>query len=300
MLAGSGLTAKAGGKRLYGGNRKHIMTCAEPDEKLFAAGERLAAEGKTPLYFAEDGRLLGLIAVADAIKQSSPAAIEHLKNLGLEVVMLTGDNEATARAIGAEAGVTRVIAGVLPEGKANTVRALSAEGKVAMVGDGINDAPALTSADIGVAIGAGTDVAIDSADIVLMNSDPEDVAAAVRLGRGTLRNIKENLFWAFFYNLICIPLAAGLFGLKMSPMYGAAAMSLSSVTVCLNALRLNLLDIKSPKHDRPLRKRKKKAAEASRAEVPGTEVPGAEVPGTEVPGTEVPGAEASREVFLRV
>ena len=295
VLAGSGLTAKAGGKRLYGGNRKHIMTCAEPDEKLFAAGERLAAEGKTPLYFAEDGRLLGLIAVADAIKQSSPAAIEHLKNLGLEVVMLTGDNEATARAIGAEAGVTRVIAGVLPEGKANTVRALSAEGKVAMVGDGINDAPALTSADIGVAIGAGTDVAIDSADIVLMNSDPEDVAAAVRLGRGTLRNIKENLFWAFFYNLICIPLAAGLFGLKMSPMYGAAAMSLSSVTVCLNALRLNLLDIKSPKHDRPLRKRKKKAAEASRAEVPGTEVPG-----TEVPGVEVPGAEASREVVLRV
>ena len=279
-LAGSGLTAKVGGRRVTGGSRAHILTCAAPDEGLLKAGDALAKEGKTPLYFAEEGRIIGLIAVADTIKKTSPAAIEHLKNLGLRVVMLTGDNEATARAIGAEAGVSEVIAGVMPEGKANAVHALRSDGKVAMVGDGINDAPALTKADVGIAIGAGTDVAIDSADIVLMNSDPEDVAASVRLGRGTLRNIHENLFWAFFYNLICIPLAAGLFGLKMSPMYGAAAMSLSSVTVCLNALRLNLLDIKSPKHDRPLRKRKKKAAEASRAEVPG--------------------AEASREVVLRV
>ncbi len=260
-LPGNGLEAVIGGKRIRGGSRSFIGAAAKDDE-LFKKGDELASRGQTPLYFAEDGRMLGLIAVADVIKPGSPHAVASLKKLGAKVVMLTGDNERTAKAIGAQAGVDEVIAGVLPEGKEAVVRRLQREGRVAMVGDGINDAPALTRADIGIAIGAGTDVAIDSADIVLMNSDLNDVAAAVRLGRGTLRNIHENLFWAFFYNLICIPLAAGLFGLKMSPMIGAAAMSLSSVTVCLNALRLNLLDIKSGRHDRPRRRKNTVPSEA--------------------------------------
>ncbi len=258
ILPGNGLEAVISGSLVRGGNARFILGSSEASP-VFGRAEALAEEGKTPLFFSKDGRVLGLIAVADVIKPTSPEAVEHLKNLGLDVVMLTGDNEKTARAIGNKAGVTDVIAGVLPDGKEAVIRSLKERGRTAMVGDGINDAPALTSADIGVAIGAGTDVAIDSADIVLMNSDLNDVAAAVRLGRGTLRNIKENLFWAFFYNLICIPLAAGLFGLKMNPMIGAAAMSLSSVTVCLNALRLNFLKIKSPKHDRPVRKRRVKA-----------------------------------------
>ena len=261
---GSGLEAAVEGRRCHGGNRAYIEALTGPDP-LFERGAALADMGRTPLYFEEEGRLLGLIAVSDVIKESSASAVAALKKLGLRVVMLTGDNERTARAIGAEAGIDEVIAGVLPDGKEAVIRRLRQEGRVAMVGDGINDAPALTSADIGIAIGAGTDVAIDSADIVLMNSDLNDAAAAVRLGRGTVRNIHENLFWAFFYNLVCIPLAAGLFAVKMNPMYGAAAMSLSSVTVCLNALRLNLLDIKSGRRDRPRRRRKTSAAPKAEA-----------------------------------
>ena len=265
-LPGNGLEAKLEGAAIAGGSGSFISGITG-ENALFERGAELALTGKTPLYFAKDGRLVGLIAVADVVKESSPGAIESLKKLGLRVVMLTGDNERTAKAIGKTAGVTDVIAGVLPDGKEAVIRSLMKEGRVAMVGDGINDAPALTRADVGIAIGAGTDVAIDSADIVLMNSDLNDVAAAVRLGRGTVRNIRENLFWAFFYNLICIPLAAGAFGLYMKPMYGAAAMSLSSVTVCLNALRLNLLRIKDGRRDRPLRKGKtlKKEEETSRS-----------------------------------
>ena len=219
------------------------------------AAASLAEQGKTPLFFAEDGRLLGMIAVADVIKSDSAEAIASLRKMGIEVCMLTGDNARTAKAIGAQAGVDRVIADVLPDGKEAVIRKLQQRGMVAMVGDGINDAPALTRADIGVAIGAGTDVAIDSADIVLMNSRLSDVAAAVRLSRATLRNIHENLFWAFFYNAVCIPLAAGLFAWKMNPMIGAAAMSLSSFTVCMNALRLNLFNMHDASKDRPMRKK---------------------------------------------
>ena len=253
-LPGSGITAKRGNTELIAGNGKFIAGSVDADSALFKRGEELAENGKTPLYFAADGKLLGMIAVADVIKKSSPKAIEQLKKLGIHIVMLTGDNERTARFIGKLAGVDEVIANVLPDEKESVVRNYQKSGKTAMVGDGINDAPALTRADVGIAIGAGTDVAVDSATIVLMNSDLEDVAACVRLGRGTLRNVRQNLFWAFFYNLICIPLAAGLFGLKMDPMYGAAAMSLSSVTVCLNALRLNLLKIRDPSRDKPIRK----------------------------------------------
>ena len=260
-LPGNGLAAGLNGKQLHAGSGKYIRTLVTVDDTMAAAADRLAAAGKTPLFFEEDGKLLGIIAVADVIKEDSAAAISQLRNMGIEVVMLTGDNERTAKAIGAEAGVDRVIAGVLPDGKEAVIRDLQKSGKVAMVGDGINDAPALTRADIGIAIGAGTDVAIDSADVVLMNSTLTDVAAAVRLSRGTLRNIHENLFWAFFYNVICIPLAAGLFSWKMNPMIGAAAMSLSSFTVCMNALRLNLFKMYSTKHDRPLGKRGKKTAE---------------------------------------
>ncbi|MBR5714300.1 MAG: heavy metal translocating P-type ATPase [Clostridia bacterium] len=252
-LPGHGLEAVCGSHTLRGGSLKYIKKFVSADEGIFKTGTELASTGHTPLFFAEDGRLLGLIAVADSIKATSANAVTHLKKLGMRVVMLTGDNENTANAIGREAGVDDVIAGVLPDGKEAVIRSLQKEGRVAMVGDGINDAPALTRADVGIAIGAGTDVAIESADIVLMNSDLEDVAASVRLGRGTVRNIHENLFWAFFYNIICIPLAAGLFSWKMNPMIGAAAMSLSSVTVCLNALRLNLLNIKSSGHDHPRR-----------------------------------------------
>ena len=251
-LPGNGVEARLNGSMLRGGSRKYIGGLIRNDS-VFSDEDTYTLQGKTPLYFMEDDRLLGMIAVADVIKETSPEAVRQLKNLGIRVVMLTGDNEKTARFIGEQAGVTEVISNVLPDQKESVIRSLQSSGKVAMVGDGINDAPALTRADVGIAIGAGTDVAIDSAEIVLMNSDLSDVAASVRLGRGTVRNIHENLFWAFFYNLICIPLAAGMFTVKMSPMFGAAAMSLSSVTVCLNALRLNLLNIRSAVHDRPRR-----------------------------------------------
>ena len=251
--AGSGLAASLDGGLLHGGNRNYISRFSDIPEDFLRKAESLSEEGKTPLYFERDGKLLGIIAVSDVIKKDSKAAVSALKKLGMEVVMLTGDNEQTARAIGREAGVSKVIAGVLPDGKEAVIRELQKRGKTAMVGDGINDAPALTAADIGLAIGAGTDVAIDSADIVLMNSTLSDVAAAVRLSRRTLLNIHENLFWAFFYNLICIPLAAGLFRLQMSPMIGAAAMALSSFTVCMNALRLNLYDPADGRRDRPMR-----------------------------------------------
>ena len=267
-LPGSGLEAEVNGRLFHAGNGSFIRGFAPVDEALSRRAEALAAEGKTPLFFEEAGELLGVIAVADVIKPDSAEAIRQLRRMGLEVVMLTGDNERTAKAIGAQAGVDRVIAGVLPDGKEAVVRTLQRSGRVAMVGDGINDAPALTRADVGIAIGAGTDVAIDSADVVLMNSTLSDVAAAVRLSRATLRNIRENLFWAFFYNLICIPLAAGLFAWKMNPMVGAAAMSLSSFTVCLNALRLNLFPLHSTKHDRPRRRRS--AAPAKPNEAPET------------------------------
>ncbi len=243
-LSGSGVTAVVRGRAMHGGSGAFIATLAPVDKALAERSEELAKAGKTPLFFEEDGRLLGIIAVADVIKEDSPEAIRRMQDMGLKVVMLTGDNARTAKAIGDQVGVDEVIAGVLPEGKEKAIRELQESGKVAMVGDGINDAPALTRADIGIAIGAGADVAVDSADIVLMNSTLMDVAKAVELSRRTLRNIHENLFWAFFYNLICIPLAAGLFGWKMNPMIGAAAMSLSSFTVCMNALRLNLYGLK--------------------------------------------------------
>ena len=254
-LPGNGLTAKCGGKTLYGGNLSYIKSLLRMPAQAEDAAASLAEQGKTPLFFAEDGRLLGIIAVADVIKSDSAEAIASLRKMGIEVCMLTGDNARTAKAIGAQAGVDRVIADVLPDGKEAVIRKLQQRGMVAMVGDGINDAPALTRADIGIAIGAGTDVAIDSADVVLMNSRLSDVAAAVRLSRATLRNIHENLFWAFFYNAVCIPLAAGLFAWKMNPMIGAAAMSLSSFTVCMNALRLNLFNMHDASKDRPMRKK---------------------------------------------
>ena len=249
-VAGNGLEAVLDGQRLRGGKISFIG--AVPDEAK-ALGERLAGEGKTPLYFSRDGKLIGIIAVADTMKPEAPRAISELRDMGVSVVMLTGDNRRTAEAVGKAAGVDRIIAGVLPDGKEAAVRELQKYGKVIMVGDGINDAPALTRADTGIAIGAGTDVAIDAADVVLVNSRISDVPAAVRLSRATLRNIKENLFWAFFYNAVCIPLAAGAFtglGITLSPMIGAAAMSLSSFTVVSNALRLNLFDPKSAKKDR--------------------------------------------------
>lgn len=252
-LTGNGLTAVLNGETIVGGSEKYIQnicTLSESDKKN---AETLASEGKTPLYFAKNGNLVGMIAVADAIKEDSAEGIVELRNMGIETVMLTGDNERTANAIGKVAGVDKVIAGVLPDGKEAVIKKLQKRGKVAMVGDGINDAPALTRADIGIAIGAGTDVAIDSADVVLMNSKLTDVSAAVRLSRATLRNIHENLFWAFFYNIICIPLAMGVYSWKMNPMIGAAAMSLSSFTVCMNALRLNLFDMHSTKHDKKLK-----------------------------------------------
>jgi Cu2+-exporting ATPase len=249
-LPGKGVTGTLGGKRLFGGSGTYIGNRITVSAQAAEKAEQLAAAGKTPLFFAEENSLLGIIAVADAIKPDSAEAIGQIRNMGIEVVMLTGDNPRTAEAIGQQAGVSRVIAGVLPDGKEAVIRGLQGLGRVAMVGDGINDAPALARADVGIAIGAGTDVAIDSADVVLMNSTLRDVAAAVRLSRAVLRNIHENLFWAFFYNLICIPLAAGLFGWRMNPMIGAAAMSLSSFTVCMNALRLNLFRIHDAAHDR--------------------------------------------------
>ena len=252
-LPGNGLSARLDGMEIYGGNAEFIATKASVPAELQAEAARLAAEGKTPLFFGGAGRLIGVIAVADTLKEDSPRAIRELQNMGIRVVMLTGDNQRTADAIGRQAGVDEVIAGVLPDGKEAVIRRLQESGKVAMVGDGINDAPALTRADTGIAIGAGTDVAIDAADVVLMNSRLSDVPAAIRLSRATLRNIHENLFWAFIYNIIGIPLAAGVFipfGLTLNPMFGAAAMSLSSFCVVSNALRLNLFDLHSTKHDR--------------------------------------------------
>ena len=252
-LPGNGLSARLDGMEIYGGNAGFIAAKASVPAELQAEAARLAAEGKTPLFFGGAGRLMGVIAVADTLKEDSPRAIRELQNMGIRVVMLTGDNQRTADAIGRQAGVDEVIAGVLPDGKEAVIRRLQESGKVAMVGDGINDAPALTRADTGIAIGAGTDVAIDAADVVLMNSRLSDVPAAIRLSRATLRNIHENLFWAFIYNIIGIPLAAGVFipfGLTLNPMFGAAAMSLSSFCVVSNALRLNLFDLHSTKHDR--------------------------------------------------
>ena len=252
-LPGNGLAAKLDGVEIFGGNASFIGTKVTVPAQLQEKAAALSAQGKTPLFFGGAGRLLGIIAVADTIKEDSPRAIRELQAMGIRVVMLTGDNQRTAAAIGRQAGVDEVIAGVLPDGKEAVIRQLQASGKVAMVGDGINDAPALTRADTGIAIGAGTDVAIDAADVVLMNSKLSDVPAAIRLSRAALRNIHENLFWAFIYNIIGIPLAAGVFipfGLTLNPMFGAAAMSLSSFCVVSNALRLNLFDVHSTKHDR--------------------------------------------------
>ena len=256
-LAGNGLHGMVGGVEICGGSMYYISTAANVSDSEIAAAQSLAEAGKTPLLFSKNGIFIGIIAVADVIKDDSAQAIRELKNMGLRVVMLTGDNKKTADAIGREAGVDEVIAGVLPDGKESVIRRLKKLGKVAMVGDGINDAPALTRADMGIAIGAGTDVAIDAADVVLMKSRLSDVPAAIRLSRAALRNIKQNLFWAFFYNVLGIPLAAGayihLFGWELNPMFGAAAMSLSSFFVVTNALRLNLVDIHNTKHDRRIK-----------------------------------------------
>ncbi|HIR98579.1 MAG TPA: heavy metal translocating P-type ATPase [Candidatus Merdisoma faecalis] len=261
-VPGGGLTGELDGSRLTGGNLKYISQTAEVTDAVRRQAEELAEEGKTPLFFAKDGKLLGIIAVADVIKEDSPQAVRELQNMGIHVVMLTGDNERTARAIGKQAGVDEVIAGVLPEGKESVIRALKEKGKVAMVGDGINDAPALTRADMGIAIGAGTDIAIDAADVVLMKSRLSDVPAAIRLSRATLRNIHENLFWAFFYNVIGIPLAAGvwipIFGWQLNPMFGAAAMSLSSFCVVTNALRLNWFKVHDASKDKKIKQNVKK------------------------------------------
>ena len=261
-LPGNGLTAILDGHTLYGGNHTFISSKVSVDGDIQKKAEKLAEAGKTPLFFGNEDRLLGVIAVADVIKEDSPQAIKELQNMGIHVVMLTGDNERTAKAIGQQAGVDEVIAGVLPEGKEQVIRKLKEKGKVAMVGDGINDAPALTRADMGIAIGAGSDVAIDAADVVLMKSRLSDVPAAIRMSRATLRNIHENLFWAFFYNIIGIPLAAGvwypLFGWKLNPMFGAAAMSLSSFCVVSNALRLNLFKMYDASKDKKLKAKKEK------------------------------------------
>ena len=259
-VPGNGLSGKVNGFMVCGGNLKFISRNTEISEEIKETAGRLAEEGKTPLFFARDGRLIGIIAVADVVKEDSPEAIRELRNMGIHVVMLTGDNERTAKAIGAQAGVDEVIAGVLPDGKESVIRSLKKKGKVAMVGDGINDAPALTRADMGIAIGAGTDIAIDAADVVLMKSRLTDVAAAIRLSRATLRNIHENLFWAFIYNVIGIPLAAGvwypIFGWLLNPMFGAAAMSLSSFCVVSNALRLNWFKMYDTSKDRKIKTKK--------------------------------------------
>lgn len=261
-VAGNGLSAKSGGQVLVGGNYKFISEQISVSDMVKDRCDELASEGKTPMFFGRGNELMGIIAVADVIKGDSPKAVLELKNMGIHVVMLTGDNERTAKAIGRQAGVDEVVAGVLPDGKEEVIRVLKEHGKVAMVGDGINDAPALTRADIGIAIGAGTDVAIDAADIVLMKNRLIDVPAAIRMSRAALRNIHENLFWAFFYNMIGIPLAAGLFvtftGWKLNPMFGAAAMSLSSVCVVTNALRLNLFKLYDAGKDKKNRKNKKR------------------------------------------
>lgn len=258
IAVGNGLSAVIGGDKLIGGNKDYITSTAKISENIMTAADKLADDGKTPLYFCKNGVFLGVIAVADVIKNDSRAAIKRLKNMGLKVVMLTGDNEKTANAIGRQAGVDNVIADVLPDGKASVIQKLRAEGKTAMVGDGINDAPALTNADVGIAVGAGTDIAIDAADIVLMKSNLEDVPAAIKLGKSTLRNIHENLFWAFIYNVIGIPLAAGVFitllGWQLNPMFGAAAMSLSSFSVVTNALRLNFVKLYPKSHNKKISK----------------------------------------------
>ena len=255
-LPGNGLKAVLNGEEIIGGSLNFISSRMKVPDDMRKRAETLAADGKTPLFFGKSGKLLGIVAVADVIKADSPQAVRELQNMGIKVVMLTGDNERTAKAIGKQAGVDEVIAGVLPDGKENVIRALQEKGKVAMVGDGINDAPALTRADMGIAIGAGTDVAIDAADVVLMKSRLSDVPAAIRLSRATLKNIHENLFWAFFYNVIGIPLAAGvwisIFGLQLNPMFGAAAMSLSSFCVISNALRLNLFKMNSTSKDKKI------------------------------------------------
>lgn len=262
VLAGNGLTAKLNGTTIAVGNMKFISDKVKISEDFLSKAENLANEGKTPLFFIKSDKLAGIVAVADVIKSDSPKAVKELQNMGIRVVMLTGDNERTAKAIGKQAGVDEVIAGVLPAGKESAIRSLKNQGKTAMVGDGINDAPALTRADVGIAIGAGTDIAIDAADIVLMNSKLTDVSATIRLSRATLRNIRQNLFWAFIYNVIGIPLAAGtwisLLGWELNPMFGAAAMSLSSVCVVTNALRLNFLNIKNSKHDKKRKAKIKK------------------------------------------
>ena len=272
-LPGNGLEGKVGDADVKGGSLKFAQSQTEISEKIKSQAEKLAEEGKTPLMFLKNGILAGMIAVADVIREDSPQAVKELQNMGIEVVMLTGDNERTAKAIGRQAGVDRVIAGVLPDGKEEVIRRLKEQGKVAMVGDGINDAPALTRADMGIAIGAGADVAIDAADVVLVKSRLSDVPAAIRLSRGTLRNIHEHLFWAFFYNVIGIPLAAGIwipiFGWKLNPMFGAAAMSLSSFCVVTNALRLNLLNIKDSRKDKKIRR---KAAAPAGAVVAAAEI----------------------------
>ncbi|WP_449074239.1 heavy metal translocating P-type ATPase [Ruminococcus sp.] len=260
--SGNGLSAEYNGKRIIGGSKKYISSIIGISNDILSKADKLSEEGKTPLFFMLDNKLLGIIAVADVIKEESPQAIKQLQNMGIKVVMLTGDNERTAKAVGKLAGVDEVIAGVLPDGKEKVVADLKKQGKVLMVGDGINDAPALTRADIGMAIGSGTDIAIDAADVVFMKSKLTDVPAAVRLSRKTLRNIHENLFWAFIYNVIGIPLAAGvwipLLGWQLNPMFGAAAMSLSSFCVVTNALRLNFFDITNPKKDRKIKYKSKK------------------------------------------
>ena len=259
-VPGNGLSGKIGGAEVLGGNLNYIGQYSEVSEEMKRQAEHLSEQGKTPLFFSQNGTFMGIIAVADVIKEDSPRAVKELQNMGIHVVMLTGDNERTAKAIGAQAGVDEVIAGVLPEGKESVIRRLKTKGKVAMVGDGINDAPALTRADMGIAIGAGTDIAIDAADVVLMKSRLSDVPAAIRMSRATLWNIHENLFWAFFYNVIGIPLAAGiwypLFGLKLNPMFGAAAMSLSSFCVVTNALRLNLFKMYDASKDKKIKQKK--------------------------------------------
>lgn len=260
--SGNGLSAEYNGKRIIGGSKKYISSILGISNDILSKADKLSEEGKTPLFFMLDNKLLGIIAVADVIKEESPQAIKQLQNMGIKVVMLTGDNERTAKAVGKLAGVDEVIAGVMPDGKEKVVAELKKQGKVLMVGDGINDAPALTRADIGMAIGSGTDIAIDAADVVFMKSKLTDVPAAVRLSRKTLRNIHENLFWAFIYNVIGIPLAAGvwipLLGWQLNPMFGAAAMSLSSFCVVTNALRLNFFDITNPKKDRKIKYKSKK------------------------------------------
>ena len=264
VLPGNGLSGKQGDVCLAGGNLKFISEQTQIPAEVEQQAEQLAEEGKTPLFFSRDKKLIGIIAVADVIKEDSPRAVKELQNMGIHVVMLTGDNERTAKAVGRQAGVDEVIAGVLPEGKENVIRELKKKGKVAMVGDGINDAPALTKADMGIAIGAGTDIAVDAADVVLMKSRLSDVPAAIRLSRATLKNIHENLFWAFFYNVVGIPLAAGLwypvFGLKLNPMFGAAAMSLSSFCVVTNALRLNWFKMHDASKDKVYKRKKKENA----------------------------------------